>query len=193
MGVWIPHVPLCHRHAIRSCLRGRPLPHGHCGGSLRSCGLSHPKESQLPLLLGSCSSDLALLSGFIHAYGTAHGLPGPPGGRPADGCVWGVLGWPGAGSPHLLLFHSLLLLLCPTGCCLHFLLCHFLSAETQDDFELDSMHGAEICTGHLEQTEEEDLLPAAGVRSLLCLLLASFTGEQNMRLLVWRICKYMGI
>lgn len=46
------------------------------------------------------------------------------------------------------------------------------------------MHGAEICTGHLEQTEEEDLLPAAGVRSLLCLLLASFTGEQNMRLLV---------
>lgn len=172
---------LCRCHAVCSCLRSGPVPHGHRSGSLCCCGLSHPEKSGLPVLLLPGGPDLAVLSGFIHTHSAAHCLPGPAGCRPADGRVRGVLGWPRARPPHLLLFHPHLLLFCPTGCCLHFLLCYILSIEAEDHVGLDGVSRTEICTGRLEQEEEEDLLPAAGVCPLFRLLLAPLTGTGELK------------
>lgn len=187
MGVWTPHVSSCLHHAVCSRIRCRVVPHGHRSGSLCGCCLSHPQKSRVPVLLGSSDSDLAFLSGVIHTYSPAHRSPGPEGCGASDGRVRGVLGWTGARPSHLLLFHSLLLLLCPTGCCLHLLLCYILSAEAEEHVWLDSVSRAEICEVSVEQTEEEDLLPAAGVRPLLRFLLASLTGTNaKMSVLVNR-------
>ncbi len=41
------------------------------------------------------------------------------------------------------------------------------------------MSRVEMCEGCLEQTQEEDLLPAAGVRPLFCLLMAPLTGTDE--------------
>lgn len=176
MGIWSLHVSFCHGHAVCSCLCSGPVPHGHCSGPLHSCGLSHPWKSRVAVLLGSGDLDLAVLHGFIYAHSTTHCPPGPAGCRAADGRVWGVLGRPGARPPHLLLFQSLLLLLCPTGCCHRLLLCHILSAEEEDHVGLDGMSRVEICKGCMEQTEEEDLQLAVGVCPLLCLLVVTLTG-----------------